>query len=170
MDFSVRNVKLSYDWAFWQKLSVWILQCIRRCDPSWFCSTICFSSTFRLPPSIYCRYYLVFILTESVRQICLSITFRHNATKDKKLVDLASCSLIFKVRLLSQKVCMLAWPQIPWFGYTNAKKAWVHRTSLISHKLFVVSYSNADSVLVHSNYFCCWRNSSTQKYCFLVKL
>ena len=36
---------------------------------------------------------------------------------------MASCSLFLKLSLVSQIICMLAWPQIPWFGYTNCKKS-----------------------------------------------
>ena len=83
----------------------------------------------------------------------LSFTFRQNATKVNNLVDLSSCCLIFKLRLLSQNFCMLAWPQFSRFGYTNAKKAWVHSLSLNFHKFFVVSYSYEDSVAEHSKFF-----------------
>ena len=62
------------------------------------------ASNFRLHSCICCRYYLAFKLTEAVREMSLFITFRHNATKVKKFVDLASCSLVFKLRLLSQKI------------------------------------------------------------------
>ena len=69
------------------------------------------------------------------------------------MVDVASCSLIFKLRLLSQSFFMLACIQIPWFVQTNAKKAWQHCLSVNFHKDFVVSYSYADSVAVRSNNF-----------------
>ena len=48
---------------------------------------------------------------------------------------------------------MLACPQIPWFVYTNAKKAWVRSLFLSFYKFFMVFYSYADTVAVHSNYF-----------------
>ena len=69
------------------------------------------------------------------------------------MVDMTSCSMIFKLRLLSQSFCMLACPQTPWFGSTNPKKAWKHSLSVNVHKFDVVSYSHADSVAVHSNHF-----------------
>ena len=52
-------------------------------------------------------FYLAFKLMESVRNMSLSFTFSHTATKVKKMFDLASCSSIFKLRLLSQKCCSL---------------------------------------------------------------
>ena len=106
--------------------------------------------------------------SQTVKHMSLSFTCRHYVTQLKELVNLASCSLIFKLRLLSQKFCMLAWPQNLWFGYTNGKKVWVPSLSPNFHKFSGVSYSHANSVAVHSNYFCYLRNSSTQKYCSLV--
>ena len=40
-----------------------------------------FSPTF----CVYCRYYLVFKLTEAIGHMSLSFSFRHNATKVKKI-------------------------------------------------------------------------------------
>ena len=69
------------------------------------------------------------------------------------MVDMASCSLTFKLRLLSQSFWMLACTQTPRFVQTNAKKAWQHCLSVNFHKYFVVPYSYADSVAVRSNNF-----------------
>ena len=66
---------------------------------------------------------------------------------------MASFSLIFKLRLLSQSFCMLACTQTPWFVQTNAMKAWQLCLSVNFHKIFVVFYSYADSVAVRSNNF-----------------
>ena len=101
MNMGVGVIKMNQDLAFWQNLSIWIRQCIIRCDPSRFGSTMYFDSVqsrspqFSLPSCIYCRYYLAFKLPEAVRHMRLSITFRHNATKVKK---------------------WLIWLHVPWFS------------------------------------------------------
>ena len=66
---------------------------------------------------------------------------------------MASCSLIFEPRLLSQSFCMLACTQTPWFVYMNPKKARKHSWSINFHKSFVVFYSHTDSAAVRSNHF-----------------
>ena len=66
---------------------------------------------------------------------------------------MASCCLIFKLRLLSQSFCVLASTQTPWFVLTNPKKAWKHSLSVNLHKFVVVCCSRADSVAVRSNHF-----------------
>ena len=106
------------------------------------------ASTFRPPSCINPRHYLAFMLREAVRHMSLSFSFKHIATKVIKLVDMVSCSLIFKLRRQSQFFCMLACTQTPWFVYTNPKKAWKHSLSINFYKFVVVSYIHADPVAV----------------------
>ena len=80
---------------------------------------------------------------------------------------MASSSLTIKLKLLYQKFGMLAWPQIPWFGYTNAKKAWVHSLIFNFHNFFVVFHGHADAVARHSNYcFVIWETLRRQSTAF----
>ena len=67
--------------------------------------------------------------------------------------ELASCSLIFKLRLLSQTFSMLACPQNPWYRLTISTQAWTESLLVNFLKLVVVSYSHADYVAVQSNLF-----------------
>ena len=111
------------------------------------------ASTFRPPSCIHSWHYLAFKLGKAVRHMSSSFSFKHIATKVKKLVGFASCSLIFKQRLLSQSICMLACTQTPWFVYTIPKKAWKHSLSVNLPNFVLVSYSHADCVAVRSNHF-----------------
>ena len=69
------------------------------------------------------------------------------------MFDMASCSLIFEPRLLSQSFCMLACTQTPWFVYTKPKKARKHSSSVNFHKFCLVFCSHVDSAAVRSNHF-----------------
>ena len=108
-----------------------------------------------IPTSCTCsRHYLAFKIREAVRHMSSSFTFKHNATKFQKiLVDLASCSLFFKLRLLSQSFCIFACTQTPRFVWTNPKKAYKHSLSVNFHKLVVDFHSHADSAALRSNHF-----------------
>ena len=68
---------------------------------------------------------------------------------------MASCSLIFKLRLLSDTLCTmffcLSWNSIIWVD--KPKKAKKHSLSVNFHKIALVFYSHADSVAVISNHF-----------------
>ena len=72
------------------------------------------ASIFRCPSCIYSPQGLTFKLGEAVRHMSSSFSLKHIGTKVKKLpVDMASCSLIFKLRLLFQPFCMLVCAETP---------------------------------------------------------
>ena len=58
---------------------------------------------------------LAFRLGEAVKLMNSSVSFKHTATKVKKqkLIDMFSCSSIFKLKFLFQSFCMLACTQTP---------------------------------------------------------
>ena len=68
-----------------------------------------FSPTF----CIYSWLYLAFKIREAVKHMSSSFSFKDIATKVKKMVDMTSCSLTFKLTFLSQSFCMLASTQTP---------------------------------------------------------
>ena len=129
-----------------------------RCEPILFHNLLWnrvepVASTFRPASCIYSWLYLVFKLRKAVKHMSPSFSFKHIAAEVKKMVDMASFSVIFRLRLLSQSFYMLASTRTPWFVWTNAKKAWKHRFSVNFDNFVVVSYSYADSVAVCSNHF-----------------
>ena len=111
------------------------------------------ASTFRPAFCIYSWHCLSFNLREAVRHMSSSFSFKHIATKFKKMVDMASCffdlqtktpvSIILYACLLSNsKICV-----------DEIKKSIKHILIVNFHKFVVVSYSHAASVAVRSNHF-----------------
>ena len=79
-------------------------------------------------------------------------SFYAKCYQSRKLVNRASFSLIFNLRLLSQTSCMFSCTQNPWFVKTKPKKAWKPSLSVKFNNIVVVFYNHAESVALPSNH------------------
>ena len=118
---------------------------------------------------IYFRQYLAFKLSEAVRHMISSFSFKHNAIKVKKLPDMASCSLICKLRpRLKHFACL---PELKLHNLCRQTQKKPKNTVYLSTFTSLLSYiSVMQTLLLCVQMFCWFSDSSTQMYCLMVML